>query len=122
MSTVTVLLGTTNASKITRFRDLLDGNDLTFLTLNDRQIREEPPETGATPEENAILKAAFYLTDTPSPKRQPGWPLNSISLNRHTLTYFSEAGNNKYDAPTESVLLGDYRKRLVAFLVEALGL
>ena len=214
MSTVTVLLGTTNASKITRFRDLLDGYDLTFLTLNDRQIREEPPETGATPEENAILKAAFYgrffdtiicndsglyldglplsdprqpglhirtprggerldddgmiahyaalahelggrvlayyqdgiavfrggkifsfmenseatrasafyLTDTPSPKRQPGWPLNSISLNRHTLTYFSEAGNNKYDAPAESVLLGDYRKRLVAFLVEALGL
>lgn len=210
---MTVLLGTTNASKITRFRDLLAGYDLTFLTLNDRQISEEPPETGATPEENAVLKAAFYgqffdtvicndtglyldglpltdprqpglhvrapqgkrldddgilayytalahelggrvlayyrdgiavsrggkissfmasdevtrasafyLTDVPSPKRQPGWPLNSISLNRHTLTYFSEADPNQYDVPAESVLLGEYRRRLLAFLTEALGL
>ena len=65
---------------------------------------------------------AFYMVDQPSEYRHPGWPLGSISLNRNTLTYFVEKGDNKYDTTEENVMLGEYRKRLVRFLEEALGI
>ena len=64
--------------------------------------------------------SAFYMVDQPSPKRHAGWPLDSISLNRNTLTYFVDKGNNKYDTTEENIMLGDYRKRLIAFLKSAL--
>jgi len=209
-----VLIGTTNPSKVRRFSALLSDCDIEFLTLADLHICDEPTEAGATPEENARIKAAFYgryfdrvicndsglyfdalpmddprqpgldirtpgggrrlnddemirhysalarslggkalayymdgvgvynrgklytfiedrevaresafyMVDTPSSRRQEGWPLNSLSLNRNTLTYFSEAGNNRYDTTEESVIIGNYRKRMIAFLKEALGI
>ena len=60
------------------------------------------------------------MVDKPSEKRHIGWPLDSISLNRNTLTYFVDKGNNKYDTSEENIMLGEYRKRLVRFLTEAL--
>lgn len=66
--------------------------------------------------------SAFYLTDTPSEKRHPGWPLDSLSLNQNTLTYFVDGGNNKYDTQEENIMLGAYRERLIRFLAEALGI
>ena len=65
-------------------------------------------------------ESAFYMIDQPSEYRHPGWPLDSISLNRNTLTYFVEEGNNKYDTTEENVMVGEYRERLVRFLEEAL--
>lgn len=56
----TVLLGTTNPAKIKRFERLLRGYAVQFCTLRDLQIEQEPQETGATPRENAELKAKFY--------------------------------------------------------------
>ena len=209
-----VLLGTTNPSKVTRFADFLKGEDVTFYTLRDLGIMEEPDEKGNTPEENAIIKAkfygqffdkvicndsglyfdglpledarqpglnirtpngaarlddeemisyyaslvgslggkvlafyldgiavynggkvfsfmenseitrhsAFYMVDTPSEKRHVGWPLDSLSLNRNTMTYFVEKGNNQYDDVEEHIMIGEYRARLIRFLKEALGL
>lgn len=55
-----ILLGTTNPSKVNRFSDLLKECDVEFVTLKDLAITAEPEENGATPEENAILKAKFY--------------------------------------------------------------
>lgn len=55
-----VLIGTTNPSKVNRFKYLLNGYDIEFLTLKDSNILDEPEETGTTPEENAIMKAKFY--------------------------------------------------------------
>lgn len=55
-----ILIGTTNPSKVKRFEKLLSGYDVTFSTLKDLGITEEPEETGNTPEENAIIKAKFY--------------------------------------------------------------
>lgn len=66
--------------------------------------------------------SAFYLVDQPASGRHPGWPLDSISLNRNTQNYFVEAGSNKYDKAEEQIMLGAYRQRLVRFLVEALDL
>ncbi len=209
-----VLIGTTNPSKVKRFEQLLDGNDIEFCTLKDLGIESEPEETGKTPEENAVMKAkyygqffnvvicndsglyfdnlpledgrqpglhirtpggckrlddegmiayyselvkslggkvlayyldgiavynhgrtfsymenseatrqsAFFMIDKPSESRHPGWPLDSISLNRDTMTYFVEEGNNKYDTAKENVMLGEYREHLTAFLKSALGI
>ena len=66
--------------------------------------------------------AAFYMVDEPSPNRHPGWPLDSLSLNRNTLTYFTDYGNNIYDDVEEQILVGAYRQRVVEFLKRALGI
>lgn len=66
--------------------------------------------------------AAFYMVDTPSPNRTPGWPLDSLSVNRNTLTYFTDHGNNIYDPVEEQIIVGEYRQRVVAFLKRALGI
>ncbi len=207
-----VLIGTTNPSKVKRFEELLDGNNIEFCTLKDLGIESEPEEKGVTPEENAIIKArfygqffdqvicndsglyfddlpmeddrqpgldirtpggckrlndeemiayyskligtlggkvlayyldgiavynhgkiysymensevtkssAFYMVDQPSDRRHPGWPLDSISLNRNTGAYFVDKGNNKYDTEEENVMVGEYRERLINFLKKAL--
>lgn len=70
----------------------------------------------------ATRMSAFYLVDKVSDKRHPGWPLDSISLNRNTGTYFVDKGDNKYDTKEENIILGEYRKRLTDFLAAALGL
>lgn len=66
--------------------------------------------------------AAFYMVDKPSPNRHPGWPLDSLSLNRNTLTYFTDHGNNIYDDVEEQIMVGAYRQRVVDFLKQALGI
>ena len=80
----------------------------------------------------ATRLSAFYMVDKPSDKRHPGWPIDSISLNRSTMTYFVDAGNHKYDnkdsnfveesAKKENIILGEYRARTIAFLKQALGI
>ena len=45
-----ILIGTTNPSKVERFKALLSGYDITFYTMQDLQIRTEPEEKGNTPE------------------------------------------------------------------------
>lgn len=67
-------------------------------------------------------RGAFYMVDVPSPKRHLGWPLDSISLNRDTMTYFVDKGNMKYDTSEENIIMGEYRKRLIHFLKTALEL
>ncbi len=54
-----ILIGTTNESKIKRFKELIK-KEVEFLTLKDLNIESEPQEKGNTPEENAIIKAEFY--------------------------------------------------------------
>lgn len=205
-----VLIGTTNPSKVKFFESLLCGCDVTFYTLQNLQIHQEPEEKGDTPEENAILKArfygayfscvicndaglyldglplddprqpgfhvrtpfasprltdeemiayysrlvhslggrvlayylngiavykkgrifslmetiaegregAFYMIDRPSPKRQPGWPLDSLSLDRQTLHYFVD--DEDTDALWNDEVCSGFYKRLGKFLKDAL--
>lgn len=208
-----VLIGTTNPSKVNRFKKLLAGYDIEFYTLKDLAITGEPEEAGRTPEENAIIKAkyygnffdtvicndsglyfdslplddsrqpglnirtpggcerlddetmikyysdlihslggkvlayyldgiavynkgvvysfmenseetqaeAFYMVDTPSEKRHPGWPLDSLSMNKNTMAYFVDKTSNKRDTSEENLILGEYKKRLIWFLKDSLG-
>ena len=55
-----ILIGTTNESKVNRFKELLSGHNCEFFTLKDLNITDEPEEKGSTPEENAVIKAKFY--------------------------------------------------------------
>ena len=64
---------------------------------------------------------SFYMVDTPHPKRNPGWPLDSISIRRSNGKYFVESQQQAVDAVSE-VLMKDYRRRLMAFYEETLGL
>ena len=204
-----VLIGTTNPAKVKRFEEFLPDSGIEFLTLKDLGITAEPEESGATPEENARIKAAFYgrfcdrvicndsglyfdcigvddprqpglnirapqgrrlddeemiayyaslihrlggktlayyldgiavyregeiesyldqrgklaafyMVDEPSPNRHPGWPLDSLSVNKNTMTYFVDHGNNIYDDVEEQIMVGEYRRRVVDFLKRAL--
>ncbi len=67
-------------------------------------------------------QAAFYMVETPAEGRHPGWPLDSLSLNRNTLSYFVDRGNNIYDPAEEQIMVGTYRNRVVKFLKQALEL
>ena len=66
--------------------------------------------------------SAFYMVDTPTSDRHVGWPLDSISVNRNTGRYFTDKEHNKFDTTNENVMLGEYRKRIRAFMAEALGI
>ena len=58
---------------------------------------------------------AFYMIDTPSPKRQDGWPLDSLSLDRNTLTYFVDEDADGLDAKEE-----EQKKRRRGLLIRLL--
>lgn len=64
--------------------------------------------------------AAFYMVENPSQNRHPGWPLDSLSVNKKTMTYFVEYGNNIYDCVEEQIMVEQYRQRVVDFLKRAL--
>lgn len=65
--------------------------------------------------------AAFYMVETPSTNRHLGWPLDSLSVNKNTMTYFVDHGNNIYDPVEEQIMVGEYRQHVVNFLKQALG-
>jgi XTP/dITP diphosphohydrolase len=62
-----LVVATTNAGKLREIRELLGGLPIDLLTLRDLPPVEAPDETGASFEENARLKAAFYAQQTPYP-------------------------------------------------------
>ena len=65
---------------------------------------------------------SFYMVSTPSEKRNPGWPLNSLSINKNTLEYFAEAGGDRYKSLGDEASIAAYKSRLIEFLHQALGL
>ena len=60
MAHETLLIATNNAHKVTEFRRILGGPDVTLLTPADAGIEVDVEETGATFEENARLKARAF--------------------------------------------------------------
>jgi inosine/xanthosine triphosphate pyrophosphatase family protein len=64
-----ILFGTRNQTKRQRFQELLDPLGLDILSLHDFGISTEVKESGKTPKENAVKKAATYfaLTNTNIP-------------------------------------------------------
>ena len=56
-----LLVATTNPGKLLEIRSFFVGSDITILSLNDFPQYIEPEETGATFEDNALLKAKSYF-------------------------------------------------------------
>lgn len=71
---------------------------------------------------DATKASAFYMVDIVSKRRNPGWPLDSISINKGTNLYFTDKDNNKFDTTNENIMLGEYRNRLREFMAKVLGL
>lgn len=59
-----VLLATRNEGKKREYADLLSGLDIEWLTLADLGVELDVEETGTTFEENALLKARGYASET----------------------------------------------------------
>jgi XTP/dITP diphosphohydrolase len=57
---VTLFVATTNGDKLREIREVLRNIPVSIASLADAPRVEEPEETGATFEENARLKAAYY--------------------------------------------------------------
>ncbi len=55
-----LLIATTNPGKVREYQKLLDGLAYELVSLSDVGIAQEVDETGATYEENAVLKAREY--------------------------------------------------------------
>lgn len=62
-----LLLGTSNLAKIECYKKFLNDVDIEILTLDDVNVVGEPAETGKTFEENAKIKALYYLKKTGIP-------------------------------------------------------
>jgi XTP/dITP diphosphohydrolase len=62
-----ILVATTNPAKLAEYRILLREHGLEAVALNEAGIAESPEETGATFEENALLKARFYFARAKMP-------------------------------------------------------
>ena len=69
--------------------------------------------------ESAKNVGAFYMIDKASSKRFEGWPLDSLSVSRETGRYFVDGSDTE---SKENIIYGEYEKRIVGFLKEALGI
>lgn len=63
-------------------------------------------------------EGAFFMVDAVHPKRHPGWPLDSISVDPVTNLYYVDPAAHAGSPAAES----DHRQRLTEFLVRWLGL
>ena len=61
----TILVGTSNPSKVRFFQQFIEQEDVTLVTPKELGIGESPEENGNTPVENAVLKAEFYAQYMP---------------------------------------------------------
>lgn len=65
-------------------------------------------------------KDAFRMVAQPSGRRHPGWPLDSLSVGRNTGRYFTDGGNDRYEAT--DAYSKRARARVTGFLKESLGI
>src|SRR5713101_1330417 len=56
-----LLIATTNPAKLAEYRLLLRDLELDLVSLSDAGISDTPEESGATFEQNALIKARFYF-------------------------------------------------------------
>lgn len=59
-----LVIATTNPHKVEEFRQLLAGAPYTLVSLTDLGVTQDVEETGATFEENAVIKAVAYANLT----------------------------------------------------------
>jgi XTP/dITP diphosphohydrolase len=75
-----LLIATTNPGKLAEIRENLSDMPLTLVSLSDAGITQKVEETGATFDENAILKAKFYsdLSGLPTIGDDGGFEIDAL--------------------------------------------
>ena len=116
-----VLFATGNESKAKRFKDGLLRNGIEIITIKDIDEDIEVLEDGKDAIENALIKARayakvldipvfamddslyndFYIVDKLSDKIDPGYPLNTISINKKLNKYFTDMTKEDHDIVKE---------------------
>lgn len=67
-----------------------------------------------------LKDSAFYMVDVPSKERNVGWPLDSLSVNKDTLKYFSESRNDILFKTNDDFVIKENTRRLIDFLKNVL--
>ncbi|MGN0427428.1 MAG: non-canonical purine NTP pyrophosphatase [Agathobacter sp.] len=67
--------------------------------------------------ESAVRCSSFFMVDKPSEKRHEGWPLDSLSKYKDIDEYFVD---KTIEDSKESIIVSDYKEKIVAFLKESL--
>jgi len=63
--------------------------------------------------EDALQDGAFYLLDTPSPARTPGWPLDSLAVNKKTGFYFVDSRSTQQPSEARIKAMAAQREFLI---------
>jgi len=71
------------------------------------------------PGKETVKTQSFYMVDKVSEKRHEGWPLDSISVNKHTNKYLVDLTESE---AKDNIFIGDYREKITIFLAKSLGL
>ncbi|ORA81492.1 RdgB/HAM1 family non-canonical purine NTP pyrophosphatase [Mycobacterium malmoense] len=108
-----MLVASRNPKKLMELRRVLDGaglSGLTLVSLNDVAPFDEPPETGATFEDNALAKArdAFAATGLPSVADDSGLEVAALGGMPGVLSA-RWSGNHGDDAANTALLLAQLR-------------
>lgn len=69
--------------------------------------------------ESAVRCSSFFMVDKPSEKRHEGWPLDSLSKYKDADDYFVD---RTVEDSKESIIVSDYKEKIVSFLKESLSL
>ncbi len=100
-----ILIGTHNRGKTTEFRRIFEPLGVRILDLDRLKISEEPPETGTTFEENAVLKARFYCALSNLPTIADDSGLEVDALGGAPGIYSARYGGKKSDKERNVYLL-----------------
>lgn len=65
---------------------------------------------------------SFYMVDRPHPARHPGWPLDSLSIDRHTGRYFVQENARGALTPEEERIAREHEQARQEFFKRVLGL
>ncbi|MDA1188740.1 MAG: XTP/dITP diphosphatase [Chloroflexi bacterium] len=105
-----LLVATRNKGKLREFDRLLEDCGLTLVSLSDISITDEVEETGATFEENAILKAGEYhrLSGLPTLADDSGIEVDALDGSPGVRSA-RFAGEHATDADNIALLLGKLR-------------
>ena len=120
-----VLFATENKSKAERFKKGLLENGIEIITINDLKDKVTIDEDGKNAIENALIKDGkeytytwskedFYIVDKPTDKINPGYPLNTISINKKLNKYFTDITEE------DKLKLHEDESHVVKFLVSNL--
>lgn len=104
-----LVIATSNSGKLVEFRAALAGLELELLSAAEAGVTDFPAETGASYEENALLKAAFVATETGMPSLADDSGIEVDALSGRPGVLSARLGGDVGDGERMALLLGQLR-------------